>query len=116
MVAERFSTCELSILKNIPNLKHFTTNNIDQRIFNTLATDNLKLRTISTNLFTAHTPPKDSVLNNLIRLKICLKSSDIFFEKIQNKENFTDFDLIFLDAYKYLARRWDVSRKSFYEW
>ncbi|CRK87039.1 CLUMA_CG000912, isoform A [Clunio marinus] len=116
MVAERFSPCELSILKNIPNLKHFTTNSIDQRIFNTLAQDNLKLRTISTNFFTAHTPPKDSVLNNLIRLKICLKSSDIFFEKIQNKENFTDFDLIFLDAYKYLARRWDVSRKSFYEW
>lgn len=114
IITKRFNGLISMILSNLPNLRHLDTGTIDQRIFNTLAAKTPFLESIVVDYFIASTPPKLPVLKNLKHMSIIIKSADNFMTMIGVKNEYTNFEKVFLHSAKALLRKWDVNSKSFY--
>lgn len=114
ILTKRFTGLISIILSNLPNLRHLDTGTIDQRIFNTLAEQTPFLESIVVDFFTASTPPKHPVLKKLKHMSIIIKSADNFMTMIGKKDEYTNFENVFLNSAKALLRKWDVNSKSFY--
>lgn len=102
-----------NVLAHVPNLKHINIRIVNQPILNALAESSPHLESITADFFTAFLPANCQHFNNLKNLKIAIRSNDSYVEALENKENLTNFEKLFLQSSKSLRRKWNVNNRSF---
>lgn len=115
-IPKQYTALVSKVIGSLPRLKHLNTGTIDQRILNVLVERTPLLESITADYFTAKLPPKHPLLLNLKRIAISINTSENFQDLIGEKDEYTNFEEVFLKSSKQLRRRWDVNNISFYKW
>lgn len=117
LISKRFTDLVTAVLTNLPNLRRLSIGTINQQLLTTLAERTQKLESITADYFTPTTLPTHPILPNLKHLSIAIRGPENFKELIEAKGELTSFEKVYLRSTKsLLQRRWNVSRKNFYQW
>lgn len=104
------------ILKVCRALRVLEIRTINQPILDAIIENNEDIEIIVCDFFSAYIVPERAVMRNLSCMIINVNCADNFRDLIGVKDNYTNFEMLFLKAAKQLKIRWNMTNLNFYRY